>query len=155
MSIAAARFALSAWVGAAALFVVTSVREVQAPELDSYVRDILIGVRFPSYYLFGFSLVGIGLLATFAAGCLAPAKRGRLFVTAGIVLVALAAMLGDYFWVYRPLVEMVTPPGQSRPAQFVDYHEASKWVNFASLSLCGLAAIVLCGHPTAAETNKP
>lgn len=145
ISMALARFALAAWVGAAALFVVTGIREVRAPELDSYVRDVLVGVRFPAYYAFGFALVGLGFFATLAAGCFAPQKRGRLFLLAGLVLSALALMIGDYLCIYRPLLTMISPPGQTRPAAFMDYHEASKWVNLASVSLCALVAMILCG----------
>lgn len=50
----AARFALSAWVGAAALFVVVGIKEVRGSEFDSVTRDLLVGLRFPSYYTFGF-----------------------------------------------------------------------------------------------------
>lgn len=146
LAICVARFALSAWVGAAALFVVTGVREVRSPHLDSYVRDVLVGVRFPSYYVFGFTLVGLAAVATLMAGFLAPAKRGRQFALAFLIVLALLAMVGDYFAVYRPLYEMVTPPGQARSAEFLTYHSASKWVNLFSISLCAIAALILCGQ---------
>ncbi len=55
-------------------------------------------------------------------------------------------MAGDYFYIYQPLVEMVTPPGKSRPAEFVSYHKASKWVNSFAILLCAVAAIGLCGQ---------
>ena len=42
LGIGVARFTLSAWVGAAALFVVTGIREVRSPLLDSYIRDVLV-----------------------------------------------------------------------------------------------------------------
>ena len=148
VAIGVARFALSAWVGAAALFVVTGIREVRSPELNSSVRDVLVGVRFPAYYLFGFCLVGLGSLATLMAGCLASSKRTLQFGLAILTVLALLTMVADYIWIYRPLVEMVTPPGQSRPAEFLAYHTASKWVNLASVSLCAIVAILLCGQRT-------
>jgi hypothetical protein len=152
ISIGVARFALSAWVGAAALFVVTGVSEVRAPELDSYVRDILVGVRFPAYYVFGFTLVGLAALATFAAALSATVKPGRQWCLAAIVIFSLLVMAVDYVWVYQPLFEMITPPGQSRPAEFMNYHTASKWMNLGSICLCALAAITLCGQNGTAET---
>jgi hypothetical protein len=146
LAIGVARFALAAWVGAAALFVVTGIREVRSPLLDSYVRDVLVGVRFPSYYVFGFTLVGLSTVALIFAWILAPAKRSRQFVLAFLAALVLALMLGDYFAIYLPLIEMVTPPGASRPAEFLAYHTASKWMNLFSVSLCAGLAIVLCGQ---------
>ena len=55
----AADWALVAWVGAAILFVVTSVREVQSTDFDSNTKDHLALLRFPAYYLFGFTLVPV------------------------------------------------------------------------------------------------
>ncbi len=140
-----AKFALSAWVGAASLFVVTSIQEVRAPELDSFVRDVLVTIRFPTYYAFGFTLVGLAFVAAFFAGCSAHSTRRRCFAIAGIVFLALLMMVADYVWVYQTLLKMITPPGQSRPAEFLTYHTASKWLNLASLSFCLLAAIIPCG----------
>lgn len=152
LAIGVARFALSAWVGAAALFVVTGIREVRSPLLDSYVRDVLVGVRFPSYYLFGFTLIGLGAFAMLLAGFLAPSKRLRQFALASLAVLALGLMIGDYFAIYRPLLEMVTPPGESRPAEFLAYHSASKWVNLFSISLCAVVAIMLCGQRTESQS---
>jgi hypothetical protein len=153
LAIAVARFALSAWVGAAALFVVTGVREVRSPLLDSYTRDVLVGIRFPSYYLFGFSLVGLATLATLTGSWLTPANRGRQFALAFLTVSALALMMADYFAIYLPLVEMITPPGESRPAEFLAYHTASKWVNLVSVSLCALAALIVCGQEFEGRTS--
>lgn len=152
LAIAVAKFALSAWVGAAALFVVTGIREVRSPLLDSYTRDVLVGIRFPAFYVFGFGLVGLGTVATLTASCLAPMKRGRQFVLALLAVLALGLMIADYFAIYLPLVEMITPPGESRPSEFTAYHTASKWVNLISVSLCGIVALFLCGQQTDRET---
>ncbi len=90
--------------------------------------------------------MGTAFCTTLMAGVVLAQKRRRLFCLAGLLFVALAVMVGDYIWVYQPLVEMVTPPGQSRPAEFVTYHKASKWLNALAISLCGIAAMFLCGQ---------
>lgn len=139
-----AKFALAAWVGAAALFVVTGIREVRTSEFDSMTRDLLVGIRFPAYYVFGFSLVGLAWLAI-TLGLFSARQNRRWLVGFSVaVLFVLGLMLADYVWIYLPLVEMITPPGQSRPAEFVGYHEASKWLNFASVSLTAVIALILC-----------
>jgi hypothetical protein len=142
-----ARLALAAWVGGATLFVITGVREVTTtdPHLNqSTVRDALVAVRFPAYYAFGSTLTAVAL----ACVALLPHKRLlwklRRWMLLGLLSVALLMMLADYVWIYRPLVEMTTPPGQARPAEFVDYHAASKWINAAGLGVSLFAAGLLC-----------
>jgi hypothetical protein len=142
--IGTARFALSAWVGAAVLFVVVGIQEVRSSEFDSIHRDLLVGLRFPPYYAFGFALMSLAWLAL-TAGLFAPRQnRRRLLCFSALVLFVLALMAADYVWVYSPLVEMITPPGKSRPAEFVSYHNISKWLNFASISLTAAIAFALC-----------
>jgi len=53
-----ARFLLSAWFGAATLFVIIGVREVRFVGFDSAMRDQLVLLRFPAYYACGFTLLG-------------------------------------------------------------------------------------------------
>jgi hypothetical protein len=53
-------------------------------------------------------------------------------------------MAVDYFWVYQPLVAMITPPGEPRPSGFVWYHNASKHINEAHLTLALVAALIAC-----------
>jgi hypothetical protein len=141
-----ARLALAAWVGGAALFVITGVREVTTsdPHLNqSAVKDALVAVRFPAYYAFGFTLLAVAL------ACIAALPRMRLLPTLRRWLLlllpaaALLLMIADYVWVYRPLEAMVTPPGKARPAEFVEYHAASKWINAAGLGVSLLAAVLV------------
>lgn len=140
-----ARLLLAAWVGAAVLFVVTGVREVTTknPFLNnSPVKDSLVVVRFPAYYAAGFAAVGGAILGTLlCAGGVLP--RWRKWAVVGLLVVAMGAMVADYFWVYQPLLEMVTPPGKSKPASFVDLHEASKRINTVDVGLCLLAAMII------------
>lgn len=138
-----ARFCSSAWIGAATLFVVVGVHEVTRGGLDSTTKDILVGIRFPSYYLFGSILMSVGWLgACFAEFHPELPRRRRAFAILGF-LAALALMYIDYSWIYSPLVKLVTPPGQAKPASFVQLHEASKYINCAGLAFTIVAAVAL------------
>lgn len=141
------RMALAGWVGAAVLFVWTGIHEVTAdlsPLAASPVRDALVAVRFPVYYRFGWMMVGSGWLCVLLlpGGVVGSVRRKRaVLLLSGA---ALGLMLVDYFWIFTPLLEMVTPPGRVRPAEFVTYHKASMWINAADVGLCFAAAVLLC-----------
>jgi hypothetical protein len=138
-----ARLASAAWVGAALLFVVTAVREVRDPIFNSTTKDSLALDRFPAYYAFGFALVSLALVGAVAA----MAAGGRsIRVAAALLGVALAVMIGDFVSVYRPLLEMVDPPGRAKPADFEDYHRRSMGLNTFNVGLCAVAALLLCWH---------
>jgi len=144
------RFAISAWVGAAALFVVTTLREVHSPQLDSATKSELAVLRFPGYYMFAFSLVTAALVfAVCGAGAMGKARRWISIGLVGLVLILTGV---DYLWVYQPLAEMTAAVEEARPASFVDYHRASKWLNTAQVSLAAIAALVMCWP---AATTKP
>ena len=141
------RFCLSAWVGAAALFVVNGIRQVMSPQLDSYTKDLLITLRFDPYYVFGFSLVGAGLVLGVIASPLFSRARTILFT---LLLIAALILMGfDYVRVYRPLLEMITPPGQARPAGFRDLHHLSELINTIHVGLAFVAALTF-SWPSAA-----
>ena len=57
------RFSLCSWVGAAVLFVVTGVLQVQTPSFDAAIKNHLAVIRFPAYYIFGFTHVGVATVA--------------------------------------------------------------------------------------------
>jgi len=146
-AIAWARFATSAWVGAATLFVITSVMEVTDPRLESTVRDILVAVRFPSFYATGAALLGTAWLATLV---------GRRWFTAALLGVTLGLMAADYVAVYQPLVELVTPPGKPRTEAFQTYHRWSEGLNGVELLLSLVAALTLCSRNVSpAPTTAP
>jgi hypothetical protein len=132
-----ARVLLSAWVGAATLFVINGVRLVTSGHFDSMARDHLSLIRFPPYYLFGFLAVGIGLVSL----VLAAGYPRRLAI--GLVVLSLILMLVDYFAIYLPLAEMITPPGDVRPSQFTWYHKASMYINTVHVGLCLIAAMMI------------
>jgi hypothetical protein len=138
-----ARFCSSAWIGAATLFVIVGILEVTRGGLDSTTKDILVGIRFPPFYVAGAVLAGLAWIGT----CVAKdhpelPRRRRAFAIVALIAV-LVLMVVDYFWIYSPLAAMVNPPGRAKPSVFVTYHEASKYINLAGLIFAWTAAIAL------------
>lgn len=138
------RMTMAGWVGAAVLFVVTSVVEQSGPNFDNVIRDHLAVMRFPYYYGFGFALVGVSLAAGFA--CRRHSAVGPKLAATFLICttLALVMMVADYIWIYQPLAQLITPPGSVRTSDFTTYHNASKYVNMADLLLCLIAAIAIC-----------
>jgi hypothetical protein len=146
-----ARFCISAWIGAASLFVVVGVREVTRGGFDSSTKDALVAIRFPAFYAFGVTLVGTAWMgAAIARGAPGLTSRRRR-VAISMLTVVLALMAIDYFWVFQPLLRMVDPPGQAKPIDFVVFHEASKWINLAGLLFSLVAALIVNWSGTNAE----
>jgi hypothetical protein len=146
LSLNIARCALAAWIAAAAMFVITSVREVTSPEFSSSVRSHLALLRFPIYYKFGFTLVPIAIIAVLIAWTRAGKVMPSLRWVMGLLLLALALMIVDYAGIYSPMVEMLAAEstGQARPSNFITYHRASETVNSLGVLLCFAALITLC-----------
>lgn len=140
------RCVLPAWVGAATLFVITSISEVRYPGFTSDIRDSLVAIRFPGYYITGFVLLGTGLLTLLCSCCHAALGKRRFVIGLSLVVVSLGLMLVDYITVYQPLLAMITPPGQAKPSTFHGLHEASKWINLAGV-LTTLAAAITVNLP--------
>ena len=138
-----ARFCVSAWIGAASLFVVVGVMEVTRGGFDSATKDTLVAIRFPAFYLFGSFLIGVAWFGALMAGRSIDFLSGRRKLAIASLSLVLVMMTVDYFLIYLPLLQMVTPPGQVKTGMFIVYHEASKWVNLASLAISGLAMMVL------------
>jgi uncharacterized membrane protein YdcZ (DUF606 family) len=131
------RFSLSAWFGAALLFVITSVAEQVFPEFTSKIRDQLATIRFPWYYATG------TLCCTFAlsAGIVCRSLSRRLTLALVAAALASSVMAADYFSIYRPLQELIIPPGQPRTDEFEHLHTWSRNVNMLHLLLVLYAAI--------------
>ena len=141
LGLALARFGISAWIGAAVLFVVVGVREVTTPEFTSEIKDRLVTLRFPAYYITGAVLLATSVVATVLAG-LGTKSKGLKLALVGLVLAGVAMAI-DYLWIYSPLAAMVTPPGQPRTLAFVSLHHWSMRINTIHLSLCLAVAIGL------------
>lgn len=140
-----ARLFIVAWIGGAALFVITSIAEQRTPEFDSIDKDRLATIRFPLYYLYGAICLSAGMAATGLAIVTTP--RGyRKKLTAGFVLCVLSAAVAgfDYVAVYSPLQRSITPPGQVRGPDFLSLHQQSELINEVHVSLALLAAILIC-----------
>ncbi len=159
LGLTVARVASAGWVGAAALFVVTAVREVRHPGFDSPTKDALALVRFPAFYAFGFALVAVSLAGSLVAVSAGGSARRRTTVGALLLAATLTVMAVDNTAVYRPMADLIDPPGKARTPAFVEYHRWSIWVNVADLALCGAAAVVLSWPqpeaPAAARAGGP
>ena len=136
------RFSLCAWIGAATLFVVTGIQEVTSDLFEPITKNQLAALRFPAYYLFGFALVGTGTLAAGLLSVQRSASQKRLRIVLTLCLTTMAIMLVDRVWIYSPLEELMSRSDARNLPEFATYHTWSKWINFASLSTCLLAAIM-------------
>ncbi|WP_010584392.1 hypothetical protein [Schlesneria paludicola] len=145
LALCVARFSTSAWIGAASLFVVVSILEVTNPGFDATTKDMLVALRFPMFYLFGSSLIGLGWLGTLVTGNKElPAGRRRVALL--LLAAVLLLMVVDYLWIYQPLLQLVEPPGQTKPSSFARYHDASKKINLVGLTF-GFVAVLLLNWP--------
>lgn len=138
-----ARFALSAWIGAAALFVVTSIAEQRSTAFGSDVKNVLATLRFPAYYSFGFVLVGLGLVSG-AIGVDRRNRRSGWLTLVACLTAALILMVVDYIAIYSPLYAIVTDPSGVRDARFLELHRWSEQINTVDVALCLIAAFVAC-----------
>lgn len=142
-----ARFAICAWIGAATLFVISSVREVRSPALDSTDRDVLVAVRFPAYYAFGFSMITIAAVTGWLGRNHPHVDSRRASGAVRLLVLALILMIFDYIKIYSPLLVMVTPPGTPRTPDFDRYHRWSEQINAVGLLLCAFSAWRLLWPP--------
>ncbi len=138
--LALARLAASLWVGAALLFVVTSVAEQVYPGFDIKTKNTLALIRFPWYYGAGFSLLAVAILATRFAR---PASRMKMTATA-FLLAALGLMSVDYTFVYRPIRATLAEHGAERDAAFQQLHTWSEGLNSVGFLFAFSAAVMLC-----------
>lgn len=145
-----ARISITAWLGAATLFVIVTVTEIRSGKLESLVLDTLILLRFPVYYLFTFSLLAVTLMAGIACWSVSRGRIGKSFTV--LIALSLLILIGDYFWVYLPLEGMLTPLGVPRPHYFPFYHKLTEALNSAAM-LINLIAACLINWPGKIETN--
>lgn len=142
-SAASVRFLLAAWVGAAALFVITSVAEQTSSSFASVTRDQLATIRFPLYYRFGF----LSLLTALAAGGVAvvtapSGQKRKWIVTTVLTALSAALMAADYHFIYQPLQALIIPPGNVRTTEFQSLHNWSRYANQLHVGIAMFAAIL-------------
>lgn len=148
--LALARLCSAMWVGAALLFVATSVTEQMHPALDGDTKAMLALIRFPWYYGTGAVLLSIATIASFAA-----ARRKAVIAAACALACALLVMAADYLWIYRPLRDLLLPTSGGRGAEFGRLHAWSEWANSAGLLFSVIAAVILCGIGVSAASKPP
>lgn len=144
------RFLLSAWVGAAVLFVVTSVAEQQFEGFASSTKNQLAMIRFPKYYAMGFFVLLISLGCSTVRAALGARSKSDVAV---LVLLAIAnlTMVVDFTTIYRPLHEIMVDLLRPRDDDFQSYHQASKYINSFGILLSVVAAILVCREPARPE----
>jgi hypothetical protein len=155
ISLVLLRLLLAAWIGAAVLYVITSVAEQTSSNFDSLIRDQLATVRFPLYYCFGLGIHTAGIVFAFVVWVKSkPQNRRRFLVVFLLVLLSSVLITLDYFFVYLPLQDLITPPGQVRSQHFIQLHTWSRHANEVHLTVMLLAAIVAALPLKATESKQ-
>jgi hypothetical protein len=126
------------------LFVATSVTEQVQPSFDAATKDTLALIRFPWYYGAGMVLLIVGASAAALAGRGARTNVNPVTMAAVILLFADVLLWTDYVWVYRPLRELLMPPGSEHGAAFGWLHHWSEGLNAVGFLLSAAAAVMLC-----------
>ncbi len=142
------RFVLPCWVGAAVLFVFTSVAEQQSEHFRSSIKNLLALTRFPYYYGFGFLFMLTAIACS--AGRWFSGDRSKTTLTVfGLLVVINVLMILDFQFVYQPLSEFMKDLLRPRDAEFTRYHQMSKYINSIEIILCTVAAVLVCREPRA------
>lgn len=136
------RFLLAAWIGAAVLYVITSVAEQTSEHFDSRIRDQLAALRFPLYYQFGFVMHAAALLCGLLVTVTSGGHRMRFAIVSGLIAVSLVGITLDYLFVFQPLLDLITPVGQARTQDFVRLHNLSRYANQAHISVMMIAGVI-------------
>ncbi|MEZ6059769.1 MAG: hypothetical protein R3C19_05355 [Planctomycetaceae bacterium] len=148
------RIILAAWIGAAVLYVMTSVAEQTSPNINSTTRDQLATIRFPYYYDFGFAVHIAAAMACGAAILVSTAGvRRRVILILAFLVLSGVLFCADYFFVYRPLQALIVPPGQARTQEFMRLHNLSRLANEAHLS-AALAATLIAAWPVSRRKDS-
>ena len=149
------RVSLSAWVGAAILFVITGVREVTMTDFDAATKNSLAATRFPAYYAFGFTLVAVAGASAFGLILTSKEMRRRKTVVLTLSVFALIVMYLDHHFIYQPLEIMMLEPEGRLDADFFRYHQWSKYINCVSVGACLIASFVsACPARSSAVSNS-
>ena len=155
ISLVLLRLLLAAWIGAAVLYVITSVAEQTSSHFDSLTRDELATIRFPLYYCFGIGIHAAGAVFAFVVWVKSALEnRRRFLIVFLLVLLSSVLITLDYFLVYLPLQELITPSGQVRSQKFMQLHTLSRQANEVHLTVMLVAAIVAALPLQATESQQ-
>jgi hypothetical protein len=139
-----ARLCSAMWIGAALLFVATSVTEQVHPSFDAETKNTLALVRFPWYYGMSFPLLLTAAVAALVAGWGRPKNTNAATVSALLLCFAQGVLWVDFSIVYRPLRDLLESSGPDRGAEFDRLHFWSESFNSAVFLLAAVAAVTLC-----------
>lgn len=158
-SLTFARVLLAGWIGAASLFVVTSVSEQVSPDLDPVSKGTLALIRFPWYYTFGMTMLVFGLLFGLLGMGENVVRFARRVAFIMVTALAILVMAGDFLFVYLPLAnltkEEVAAEVVEHSPEFERYHEYSKSVNMLGLVLASVGTLLVCSPTWEPETDDP
>lgn len=158
-SLTFARILLAGWVGAAALFVITSVAEQLSPDIDPVTKGTLALIRFPWYYTFGLTMLVFGLLFGLIGLSDNVVRFARRIAFIMVTSFAILVMCGDFLFVYLPLSNMtaqeVEQEVEEHSNDFQRYHEYSKRVNLLGLALASIGTLLVCSPTWEPETDDP
>ena len=150
-----ARLASAMWLGAAFLFVATSVAEQTHPALPVPAKNLVAVIRFPWFYTIGAVFLSIALLSSLA---IRRPPRG-VAVASVLLMAALVIMFLDYAFIFRPMREEIRANFLERTDRFQTLHSWSEGVNSFEYLLVLIATVLLLaarssapseGHPPAA-----
>src|SRR5688500_8946512 len=114
LCLATARLCSAMWVGAALLFVATSVTEQIQPAFDIETKNSLALIRFPWYYGAGFPLLLTAAVAALAAGWRRPKNTNAATASSILLYFAQGVLWIDFSLVYQPMRELLDAPGSGR-----------------------------------------
>ena len=142
-----ARFSLTAWIGAASMFVLLTVLEILSGQFNSIILDQLVLTRFPIFYSVTLVLLAMSWICGVVSWRLSISqnrtvrKKAKLFTI--LVSVSIIILVSDYFWVYKELEQMLIPLGSPRPQEFPFYHKLTESLNSAALLINLVASFVI------------
>ena len=148
------RFSLCAWVGAAALFVITGVRELSTAEFDALTKNQLVVIRFPAYYYCGAALTLMGCLSAALLSRTPGPHRRRVLIIAALCVTSLAVMAIDRLCIYAPLEAMMTRPDRTIDPDFWTWHKYSKYINMITVGLILIAGILAVQQPCPSSDSE-
>lgn len=125
------------------LFVFTSVAEQQFEGFASSIKNQLALIRFPLFYVFGFTLLGVSMVC--GAARISKGERDKTtLIVFGLLAIANILMALDFLYIYRPLADMMVDLLRPRDDDFSKYHQRSKSINAVGIVLSLIAAMLVC-----------